>query len=128
MIGAGTTELDLLKGLLVNKVSMTARNGATTYSVGAKSGLLLGSILIDGSAGQVTCHVSYGQSRKWGISNKYNRRCIVLKAGDSTASWNYDTTTFRPSNNSTANSITIFSGIAEETYDFTQYQNVVTMV
>lgn len=114
--GAGTTELAVLKGLPVNNVSMTARNGSTTYTVDAKCGLLVGSIWIDGSAGQVTCHVTSGQSRKWGVSNVYNRRPITLQASDSTSSWTLasGTTDLRDVNSSSANKVTLFSSLADE--------------
>lgn len=115
--GAGSAELDTLKGLPVNKVSMTARNGGTTYSVGAKCGILVGTIFIDSAAGQVTCHVSYGQSRKWGVWNVWNRRPILLKAGDSTATWTYNTDTIRAANGSSSNSLTIFTGLPDEWFD-----------
>jgi len=116
--GAGTTELEALKGLLVNKVAATLRNGATTYSVSAKCAVYLGSILIDGSAGQCSCLVSFGQSRKWGVWNAYNRREILLKAGDSSAAWGYTTAAYRPANNNSANSITVFQGLQEEMMEF----------
>jgi hypothetical protein len=96
---------------------MTARNGSTTYTVAANLATYVGTIHIDGTQGQVSCHVSYGQSRKWGIWNAYNRAQIQLKAGDSTGSWSYTTNTVRAANNSTSNSLTIFSGLAEEPYD-----------
>lgn len=111
--GAGTTELTRLKGLLVNKNQMTVRNGATTYTMAAMHGLYVGSLYIDGSAGQVTCHVSFGQSRKWGVWNAYNKKKICLKGGDSTGSWTYGTATLRPSNGSTANSVSAFAGLPE---------------
>lgn len=112
--GAGTTELTRLNGLLVNANSMTARNGATTYTVAAKCGTYVGSMWMDGSNGQLTVHLGYGQSRKYGLWNYYNRVPVILKAGDSTASWTYTTNTLRPANNSTANSLTVFQGVAEE--------------
>lgn len=113
--GAGTTELSRLSGILVNANAMaTARNGATTYSVDAFKGTYVGSIYIDGTAGQITCHTAYGQSRKWSIWNAYNRVPILLKAGDATANWAYDTNTTRAANGSSANSLTIFSGLPEE--------------
>jgi len=71
--GASTTEITRINGVLVNSVSATMRNSSTTYSVGANLATYVGSILIDGSAGQVTCHTSYGQSRKWSVWNAYNR-------------------------------------------------------
>lgn len=122
--GAGTTEIALLKGLWVNNNAITLRNNATTYSVATKCALYVGSIFIDTTNGQLNCHVSYGQSRKWDVSNAYNRRTVIMKAGDSTASWPYGTATIRPSNNAAANSITIFSGLAEEYYDLAFTQNI----
>jgi len=112
--GASTTELQRIGGIYVNAVSMTGRNGATTYTVPANQGTYLGSILIDGTAGQVTCHRAYGQTRRWGIWNTYNRQRTIMKAGDATANWTYNGTAFRPSRNDTANVIKVFCGLAEE--------------
>ena len=111
--GAATTQLTLLNGIWVNAVSMTARNGNTTYTVDANQGTYLGSIFVDGSAGQVSCYRTWGSSRKWGVWNYYNRQPTYLLAGDSTATWNYNNATIRQSNGATTNSLTIFCGIAE---------------
>lgn len=121
--GAGTTELARVKGLLVNANSMTARNGSTTYTIDVNKGTCLGSIFIDAAAGQITCHKTYGQSRKWSIFNVYNRVTNILRAGDSNPSWNNNNSgVFAMSNNNAANKITIFTGLAEELVflDFTQ--------
>lgn len=120
--GAGTTQLSRVNGLWTNAVQITGRNGATTYTISANQATFLGSIFIDTVAGQITLHRSYGQSRKWAIWNAYNRVPVILKVGDATASWIYQTTTFRPSDTSILNSMTVFSGLAEEMYDtiFTQ--------
>lgn len=114
--GAGTPQLTRIKGLLVNAVSQSVNSGATTYTVAAQRGTYLGSIFVDGTAGQVTCHVNYGQNRKWGIWNAYNRLPIYLKAGDTTASWTTATVypTFRASDNDTTNNIVAFTGLPEE--------------
>jgi hypothetical protein len=114
--GAGTTQLTRTKGMRLNTVAMTTRNGASTYTVAASRATYLGSIFIDGTAGQVTCHTSYGQSRKWGVWNAYNQAPIVLKAGDSTASWSY-ASTIRASDGTASNSLTIFSGLQEASFD-----------
>jgi hypothetical protein len=114
--GAGTTQLSRLNGYWVNTVSMTGRNGSSTYSIGANLATYVGSIFMDGTNGQVSCHMSWGQSRKWGVWNCFNRQPIYLKAGDSTASWTYGTNALRTSNNATANSLTVFSGLPEERY------------
>jgi hypothetical protein len=112
--GAGTTELERKNGLWTNKNSMTTRNGATTYTVAANKGTYVGSIFMDGTNGQITCHRAYGQSRKFGVWNAYNRVPIIMLGGDSTATWVYGTNTVRPSNNSSSNKITAFQGLQEE--------------
>ncbi len=122
--GAGTTELVRTNGLYTNAYTMTARNGATTYPVNAHAGTYVGSILIDGSAGQISCKRSFGQSRIWGIWNSYNRKTVTILAGDATASWSYTTATIRASNGSSANSITTLSGLAEEYMSITFAQKI----
>lgn len=112
--GGGTPQLSRVNGILVNAVQQTVNNGSTTYIVAANRGTYLGSVLIDSSAGQVTCHVTYGQSRKFGVWNAYNRENIYLKGGDPTASWSDTVVGWRPSNNDSANNITAFTGLAEE--------------
>lgn len=116
--GASTTELTRVKGIWVNAVQITGRNGATTYTIGANLATYVGSLYMDGTNGQVTCHVAYGQSRKWGVWNAYNRRLIRLIAGDSTASWSYTTNTIRAANGSSSNSLDTFSGLPEELFKF----------
>ncbi len=120
--GAGTPELFQLNGLWVNKNAITGNNNGTSYSIPALQCTYVGSLSIDSSAGQVTAHRTYGQSRKFGVWNSYNKQNIYLKAGDPTASWSYGTNTIRSSNNNAANSLTVFTGLATEVFDlrFTQ--------
>jgi hypothetical protein len=118
--GAGTTQLTRTKGLHLNTVAMTARNSSTTYSVGALRATWLGTVHIDGTAGQITCHRAWGQSRKWGVWNAYNRQLIMLQGGDPTSAgspWNYTSATIRASNGSSANSLSVLCGLAEEMLD-----------
>lgn len=115
--GGGSTALTRLGGFLVNSVSMTARNGATTYTIAANQGTYLGSIFIDGSAGQVSCYRSWGQARKWGVWNYYNRVPIYLKAGDATANWSFNGAFTQFSNSNSNNNLTVFCGVAEEVVD-----------
>ncbi len=122
--GAGTTELVRQGGIWVNTNSMTARNGATTYTVDAKEGTYVGSIFMDGTNGQNSCLTAYGASRKWGVWNAYNRKPICLQVGDTTASWTYAGTTVRPSNNLTTNSATVFAGLPEERVFVDFLQNI----
>jgi hypothetical protein len=110
---------------------MTIRygNGTTTTAVAANQATYVGSMFMDATNGQVTCHTSYGQNRKFGVWNAYNRVPITLQAGDSTASWTYGTTTIRASNNNpssysansynvgsgtTCNGMTVLTGLPEE--------------
>lgn len=119
-------------GLWVNTASIqliwNTGSGNTTITVGAGQGVFLGSIFMDGSAGQVTCNRSYGPSRKWGVSNAYNTAPTFLKAGDSTPSWNYNSATYRPANGATTNSLTIFSCLATEVYDLAYMDRILPAV
>lgn len=102
--GAGTTELQRVQGLWVNKNIINLRNGVTTFSsIAVSQATYLGTIYIDGgTAGQVTCHRGFGQNRKFGVWNAYNRIPIILRVGDGTASWTYTSGTIRASNNTPA--------------------------
>jgi hypothetical protein len=115
--GAGTAQLSRLNGLWVNAVQIVGYNGLSSFTISANRCTYVGSLSIDGTAGQVTAHRTYGQSRKFGVWNAYNRQAIYLKAGDSTASWSV-ATSVRPFNGNTANSLTVFSGLPEETFSF----------
>lgn len=112
--GAGTTQLQRINGIWVNAVSMTGRNGANTYSIGANLATYLGTIYIDPAAGQVSCYRTWVQNAKWGIWNAYNRAPIILQTGDPTASWTYAIATWRPSNGSASNSLFTMCGLPEE--------------
>jgi len=118
--------LSRANGLWTNAVSMTARNGASTFTVAANQGTYVGSLYIDGTAGQVTCHRSFGQSRKWGVWNAYNRQPIILQMGDTTASWVYSTSTVRQSNAAAGNTVAVFTGLAEEAFDVSFNQVAIT--
>lgn len=131
--GASTTQLTMLNGHLVNAVQITGRNGSSTFTISANQATYLGTMFTDHTAGQVTCHVnSFGQNRKYGVWNAFNRVPIILQAGDSTASWIYTTASFRASNNTPSsfsstsynvgsgtacNGINIVHGLAEEYVD-----------
>jgi hypothetical protein len=65
--GAGTAEIETLYGVDVNKVQMTVRNGASTYTMPARMGTLIGTI----------CPSANGQFN-WsktdrGLTNHYNQ-------------------------------------------------------
>lgn len=123
--GAGGTALSRVSGIWTNAVSVTMRygNGSQTVSVNAGQGTYVGSMLMDGTNGQVSCYRTYGQSRKFGIWNAYNRANIYLKGGDATGSWAYNSTTPRQSNGAAGNTIAVFAGLAEEQFAITMDQN-----
>lgn len=122
--GAGTPQLTRVGGVNVNAVSMTVNNGATTYSVSANRCTYVGTVLIDGTAGQVTNHVSYGNARKWGIWNAYNRKRVILKMGDTGgATWNYNSS-LRQSNGNANNKVDVVTGLAEEALQINFNQNL----
>lgn len=115
--GAGGAAIQRIGGVWVNTAAMTVNNGATTYSVAALRGTVIGSVFIDSTQGQVTCHRSFGQSRKWGIFNFYNRIPTTLQSGDSNASWTYTSATVRAANGDANNKCMSFFGLAEEGAD-----------
>ncbi len=118
--GVGGTALSRLQGAWTNTAQISliynTGSGNNTITVPANQGIYLGSIFVDVSAGQVTCHRSYGQSRKFGIWNPYNRTPIYLKGGDPTSSWTVGAGP-RPANNNSANSLSAFTGLPEEIVD-----------
>lgn len=121
--GAGSTGLTKLLGVWVNSVSISliynTGTGNVTLTVPANQGIYLGSINVDGTAGQLSCYRTWGQSRKWGVWNAYNRFPTSLRVGDTTSSWPYNNATPRAARGIAANSLTIFSGLAEEEYNIT---------
>lgn len=118
--GAGGSALVRTQGIWTNAASMSLiynkGAGNITITVPANQGIYLGSILISGTAGQINCHRTFGQSRTWAIWNAYNRYPVYLKAGDNTATWAAPAT-LGPADGNTANSLTIFAGLPEETCD-----------
>lgn len=116
--GGGTAQIVQTNGIWTNAVSIDGRNGASTYTgIPANRCTIVATIFIDGTAGQVTFHRTFGASRKWSAWNFYNRYPLYLKAGVTT---DYSTSTavdWRAANNSSTSSLTILSGLPEETYN-----------
>lgn len=116
--GAGTTELERISGLLLNKVTLTCRyNNTTTFSVAADRGTYIGS-LRSGSAGQTNyifgAAASGGTAGLFGVWNMYNRVEVTTTTSDTAASWTYTSAAARPSDNSTSNRFSFIMGIAED--------------
>ncbi len=121
--GLGTPELMRRDGLFVNANPILVSMAGQSRSIAVGAGTYLGSVSIGSVAGQVNCHRSYGQSRRWDVFNPYNRRPVILRVGDSTASWTYGSGTLRPSQGNTANSCAPFCGL-ETSLTATFNQNV----
>lgn len=108
--GAGTTELERVNGVLVNKIAIT--NGPA-----AQRGRYVGSIRSDGSA---TIDWEMGGSAAGGdpgflyVWNMYNRVKVDVQCRDSTASWTTTSTTFVSLNASTSNRISFLLGLNED--------------
>lgn len=104
--GSGSTELELFQGRLVNKNSMTVRNGATTYTVAARSGRYRGSFRTTAD-GQTE-----DSSAKRLLFNAYNPELRPLLKVDTTASWAYSTAAWRQARASAANQVEYLHGLA----------------
>jgi hypothetical protein len=122
--GAGTAQLSRLNGIWVNAVSITGYNGLSSYTIAANQCTYVGSLSIDATAGQVSAYVTWGQSRKWGVWNAYNRQTITVQAGDSTSSWTNTPTTWRQSHANANDYASAFMGLPEETVRVSFVQNV----
>lgn len=114
--GAGTTELERLHGIWVNKVAMTITNNATSYSIAAREATFVGTIRVDGTAGQISEHLSFGQSRRCSISNAYNRTRKFLRGGDGTGGSDSGSS-YAALFNTAANSVDVVQCLAEEWFD-----------
>lgn len=108
--GTGTTELEMVNGLLVNKNAITLKNGAGGgVSVGPRLAIFLGSFYCTAN-GQTGMNFqpagAAGGANPWlALSNAYHRRPAMVENQDSTSSWPYNSTTWRGSNGSVLNRV-----------------------
>lgn len=105
--GAGTTELEFVNGILMNKNAIT--NGPA-----ADRGTYVGTIRTNGSS-QVDmifggAGAAGGESTVAGIWNMYNRRTVTLVNFDNTDTWNYTTNTARVKDGNVNNRIQYLTG------------------
>jgi len=85
--GAGTSQISRQAGgFYSNALPLLAFNGDGARTLPAGHGLYVGTVYVDHTAGQVSCLWSYGQNRKWGVWNAFNRLPIELQVGDTTTS------------------------------------------
>ena len=111
--GAGTTELERVKGIFLNKIAIT--NGPA-----AQRGTYVGTVRTNVSA-QVDLKfgskAALGGTAVIGLWNLYNRVPVAGMVMDDTNSWTYATATPRPFNgdsSNTNNRIDLIRGLAED--------------
>lgn len=111
--GAGTTELEYVQGLLVNKQAIT--NGPA-----AQRGLYVGTIRTNASS-QVDftygSKAAGGGAAVLGVWNMYNRVRISTSSENGTDSWTYGTGTWRSANASDTTRVSFVSGLADDAFD-----------
>lgn len=108
--GAGTSQISMQNGIWTNTVAIT--NGP-----GAGLGTYVGTVRTDGSSqcnwNPTPAAAAGGGNARVDVFNAYNRVKIDAKSQDSTASWVYNTNTWRSTNNSTNNRINYIDGLGE---------------
>lgn len=109
--GAGTTELELVKGVYLNKVAIS--NGPA-----ANRGTYVGTVRSNGSS-QIDWKLGLtpaagGSAGFLGVWNMYNRVNVTACALDSTDTWSYSTNSYRQSNNSASNQVGVVLGLDED--------------
>lgn len=108
--GAGTTELERVQGVYLNKVAIT--NGPA-----ANRGTYVGTIRTNGSS-QVDFILggaaSGGTAGVLGVWNAYNRVGVVASAFDSGTSYTYSTATWRAQRGGTTMRVSFVLGLAED--------------
>jgi len=111
--GAGTTELQRVNGVWLNKVAIT--NGPV-----ANRGTYVGTVRSDGSSQinwQAGAIAANGTEAILGVWNYYNRVQVGGLVGDSTDTWTCATTTIRPANNSNTMRASWVCGLAEDPFE-----------
>lgn len=107
--GAGTCEIELFQGRLVNKVSMVVRWGSSagnTTTVAARQFTIVGGFRATGD-GMATDSLA-----KRFVSNLQNPTLRPMRVLEASANWNYSTASYRQANNSTANQLDWFHCVA----------------
>lgn len=107
--GAGTTELERVKGIWTNKVDISG-------GPAANRGTYLGTIRTT-STTATGCRFGQASSSTggmWFVWNAYNRVPVDLVVFDSTASWTYNSATWRQANAAAGNKVEYVAGLAFE--------------
>lgn len=105
--GAGTTELERISGVWLNKNAIT--NGPA-----ANRGTYVGTIRSNSSSQVDWTFGATGTAASLQVWNAYNRVAVTTTVSDSSSSWTYLATTPRQANGSSINQINFVSGLAED--------------
>lgn len=119
--GAGTTELEAIAGIYVNKVDIT--NGPA-----AQRGTYVGTVRTNGTSTvdySLGGTASGGTEAKINVWNAYNRVPVQASVADSTANWTNTLSTWKAANNSSTCRISFVHGLAAEPVNAT-YANVIS--
>lgn len=105
------TAIAMKDGMYTNNAAMTPTviSSGIAGELAQYAALYVGSIRTTGTTGQ--CEDSYLNRFVW---NHYNQKKRPFKIAESTASWAYTTTTWRPWNNNTANRASFIQGLNED--------------
>lgn len=121
--GASSTELTTLNGVTVNKYSVTGTIGAGT--IAANAGVYLGSVrtvsttgVSDMAGGNLTYQA--GKRFVWNHYNGELRPLRLIEVGD-TASWTYNTNSWRQVNGNTANKTEFLLGLGPQLMAMNMY-------
>lgn len=118
--GSGTSELQLLNGLYVNKNPIT--NGPA-----AQLGTYVGTIATDSTNALNMMFsptpVAFGANNRLDVWNRYNQHTVTSANIDSSTTWTYTTTTLRPKNNTDyGNNIRFVVGLAQDCFEASHTQ------
>lgn len=118
--GAGTAELETLRGVKVNKNAVTARWGnaaGNTIAVGARNATVVGTIrTVAGGQTEFTiapAPAAGGTNNKLFVSNIYNRVPIISVEIDTTTNWTRTAVGFGPANGNVNNRISFIDSIGD---------------
>jgi hypothetical protein len=119
--GAGTTQLQMLNGIQTNAVAITLRYGnatGNTVSVPANQATYLGTLYATAN-GQTTMHLQNlsGAPAFLGLYNAYNRVRMQSGAVDTTASWTYNSATYRTTDGNANTQINWVDGLQQSAWD-----------
>lgn len=107
--GAGSTELEVFNGILVNKNTMSVRFGSAsgdTLSIPARRATYIGSFRTT-AAGQAS-----DTKAKRLMFNAFNRNQRDIRVTDATADWDYSLATMRQARGQTSNQVEMLFGLS----------------